>query len=139
MALRTISSIVKEAEEQTTPKKQAQVLKNNSSAALKMVIGCALDPKVKWLLPNGDPPYRPLPKAADAESRLYTDARMIDYLVDSAVGKQVTQIKREQIFTNLLESVDPDDAVLLIRCKDKKLNIAIEAVKQAFPNMTKDW
>ena len=41
--MKTIASIVKEAEEAKTDKEAAKILKNNSSAALKAVIGYALD------------------------------------------------------------------------------------------------
>lgn len=137
--MRTIASIIAEAEKETTDKAQAKVLKDNSSAALKMVVGCAMDPIVKFLLPPGEPPYRALPNGSDAEGRLYQDARMLEYLTTSEVGKQITQLKREQMFTNLLESIDPDDAKLLCRVKDKQLKLSMKAVKMAFPSMTAQW
>lgn len=137
--MRTISSIIAEVEKETTPAKQAAILKANASAALKKVVGYAMDPEVRWLLPPGEPPYRPLPKSADAEGRLWTDIRLLDYFIASPEGKNITQIKREQIFMNLLESVDPDDAKLLIRVKDRQLKILPAAVKKAFPGISKDW
>jgi len=137
--MKTIASIVKEAEEAKTDKEAAKILKNNSSAALKAVIGYALDPLVHWLIPPGTPPFRPLQKAADQESALYNQYRMMLYFVNSKEGKNLTQIKREQIFIQFLEAIDPDDANLIIRVKDKKLEISPKAAKIAFPNMTKDW
>lgn len=137
---RTISSIIAEVEKETTVAGQVKVLKANSNSTLKMIIGYAMDPLVHFLLPPGDPPYRPLPKAADAEAAFWNEARKMIYLVSSSKeGKSLNQNKREQIFIGMLESIDPDDALLLLRIKDKKLNIKPEAVKKAFPGISKDW
>lgn len=135
---RTLASIIVEAESKKTASEQAEVLKNNSSAALKAIIGHAMDPNVVWLLPLGDPPYRPLPKAADQELALHTQTRMFQYLTKPG-GETITQIKREQIFIQLLEGIDPDDAVLMLRVKAKNLKLLPEAVKIAFPGISAHW
>ena len=135
----TLASIVNEAESKKTAKAQAEVLIANKSPALKAVIGHAMDPGVTWLLPETDPPYRPMPKAMDQEASLASKIRMFEYLIAGPVGDNVKQTKREEIFIQLLESIDPDDAVLLLRLKNKKLNLKPEAVKIAFPGVAKNW
>lgn len=137
--LRTLASIVAEIESKKTNKAKAEVMKANSSAALKCIVGYAVDPNVKWLLPEGDVPYTPLDKAMDAEGRLYGEYTKLIYLIDSPEGQNVRPFKREQLFLQLLETVDPDDAKLLLRVKDKSLKISPEAVKLAWPNMTAHW
>jgi hypothetical protein len=136
---KTLASIIAEAEKQRTAAKQAEVLKNNSSKALKDIIGYAMDPNVTWLLPETDPPYTPMHPAADQEGRLYAETRRLIYFVDSPDGRQVKPLKREQLFIQLLESIDADDAKLLLRVKNKALKIKKEAVKIAFPGISGHW
>jgi len=134
-----LSEIVKEIEDAKTPAKQAKLLKQYSSAALKCIVGYALDPLVEFQLPPGTPPYTELEKATDAEGVLHRDYRKLEYLINSGAGRGVTAIKKEKIFIQLLESVDPDDAKLLIRVKNKDLNISPKAVKEAWPSVASEW
>lgn len=137
--MRSIASIIAEVEKQKTAQKQADVLKANSSKALKDIIGYAMDPTVQWLLPEGDPPYKALHEASDQEGRLYTETRRLVYFVNTPEGNNVKPLKREQLFIQLLESVDANDAKLLLRVKSKSLKIKKEAVKLAFPGISAHW
>lgn len=137
--MKSLATIIGEIESQKTVKKQAELMQKNSSKALKDIIGYAMDPAVTWLLPEGDPPYLALAESVDQEGRLYGETRRLIYFVDSNEGRNVHPIKREQIFIQLLESIDGHDAKLILRVKNKALKIKIEAVKIAFPNMSKDW
>jgi len=142
MALDTnkcMANIVAKIEAQTTVEKQVEFLQLHSSYALKAVLGYGMDPGVKWLLPAGDPPYRPLFDAADQEGRFYVECKKLIYFVDSEEGRNVKQIKREQLFIQVLESVDPRDAKLLLRMKNRQIKIMPEAVAQAFPNLWEAW
>ena len=142
MALNTdkcIATIIDLIEKEKSRNKQVDLLKEHSSYALKAVLGYGMDPDVKWLLPDGDPPYKPLFDAADQEGRFYTECKKLIYFVDSEEGRQVKQIRREQLFIQVLESLDPRDAKLLLRMKNKKLKIKLDAVKEAFPNLAANW
>lgn len=135
----TLSSIIAKIEAAPGVAAQAEVLKKHSSAALKNIIGYAMDPGVKWLLPPGAPPYRAQVKEADAEGRLYNETKKFINLVDSPAGRALGRVKRERLFIQILEVIDPDDAKLMLRVKDKKLKIDVEAVKAVWPNLTKTW
>jgi hypothetical protein len=142
MALDTnkcMANIVSKIEAQTTVEKQVEFLQLHSSYALKAVLGYGMDPNVKWLLPDGDPPYRGLFDASDQEGRFYVECKKLIYFVDSEEGRQVKQIKREQLFIQVLESIDARDAKLLLRMKNRQINIKSEAIAQAFPNMWEAW
>jgi len=134
-----MSSIILEVEKQKSVEKQAELLKVNSSTHLKSIVGYALDPTVKWLLPAGDPPYRPLPDVADQEGRLYSEIRRLKYFINTEEGLQLNQIKREQLFIQFLESIDARDAQLILRIKNGELKIKKEAAKAAFPGISKHW
>ncbi len=136
---KALSAIVAEVESKETAEEQAAVLTANKSGPLKDIIGHALDPGVTFLLPKGNPPYKPFEEGENREARLYAETRMFQYLIKSPEGNKVKQLKREQIFINLLEGIHPDDAKLLLRVKNKELNIKPEAVKIAFPSITKHW
>jgi hypothetical protein len=134
-----MATLIAKIEAQTTKERQVDFLLLYSSYALKAVLGYGMDPGVKWMLPHTDPPYRKLDVSTDQEGRFYTECKKLIYFVDSPEGRQVNQLKREQLFIQVLESVDPRDAKLILRMKNKQLNISMEAVKQAFPNLAGHW
>ena len=134
-----MATIIEKIEAQTTVERQVDFLNLHSSYALKIVLGYGMDPGCKWLLPETDPPYTPLFEAADQEEKFYSECKKLIYFVDTDEGRAVKNIKREQLFIQVLESVDPRDAKLILRMKNKQLNISMEAVKQAFPNLAGHW
>ena len=80
---------------------------------LKNVIIAATDRhKIKFLLPDEAPPYTP---SAHNENHglLYRESRKLKYFVQGWAPPGLKQMKREQIFIELLESVHRDDAKLL--------------------------
>jgi len=134
-----MATIIEKIEAQTTVERQVDFLNLHSSYALKIVLGYGMDPGCKWLLPDSDPPYNPLFEAADQEEKFYSECKKLLYFVDTDEGREVKQVKREQLFIQVLESVDPRDAKMILRMKNKQLKISMEAVKQAFPNLAGHW
>jgi hypothetical protein len=134
-----LAQIIADVESQKTKAKQVELLKKHSCKEIKTVIGYAMDPGVKWLLPETDPPFKPLDQSTDQEGRFYTETDKLLYFIASPEGLNVKQIRREQLFIQVLESIDPRDAQLLLRMKNKQLKIKLEAVKEAFPNLTANW
>jgi hypothetical protein len=134
-----MANLIAKIEAQTTKERQVDFLKLYSSYALKAVLGYGMDPGVKWMLPDGDPPYRPLDVSADQEGRFYTECKKLIYFVDSPEGRQVNQLKREQLFIQVLESMDPRDSKLLLRMKNRQIKIMPEAIAEAFPNLWEAW
>ena len=142
MALDTnkcMANLIAKIEAQPTWERQADFLRLYSSYALKAVLGYGMDPGVRWMLPSGDPPYRPLFEAADQEGRFYVECKKFIYFVDSPEGREVKPLKREQLFIQVLESIDPRDAKMLLRMKNRQLKIMPEAIADAFPNMWEAW
>jgi len=139
MMQKALAEIVEEIEKQKSRNKQTELLLKYSSKELKTILGYGMDPDLKWLLPETDPPYVPLKDGSDQEGRFYTESQKLMYFVNSPEGNNVRQARREQLFIQILESIDPRDAKLLLRMKNKKLKIKMDAVKEAFPNLVKDW
>jgi hypothetical protein len=120
------------------------ILQKHSSAQLKQVLGLTYDPRVQWLLPEGAPPYKPLPKSADQEAALASELRRmyLFYNSNDESARNLKQVRREQLFIDILEAIDPDDAKVLIGMKDRKLpykGLTRNLVAEAFPNLAKDW
>jgi len=139
MAIEALSKIIERIEAAKTVDEQTALLLKHSSTSLKNIVGFGMNPNTKWLLPEGAPPFKPAAKASDYEGGLYKECRKFIYFVASQEGLQVKQLKREQLFIQMLENIDPDDALLVLRVKDKKLKINPEAVKKAFPKLTIGW
>ena len=137
---KALYQIVTEAESKKTAKEQAAVLLLNVSGPLKDIIGYAMDPNVHFLLPPGEPPpYVPFKDGENMEQRLYSETRLFKYLTDGADGVNTKQNKRESVYMNLLSTVHPEDAKLVIRVVNKALKIKPEAARLAFPGITAHW
>jgi hypothetical protein len=68
---------------------------------------------------------------------LYNGLRTM-YLFVGEGNPAVPQLKRESLFVGFLESLDPDDAKLVLAVKEKTIpykNITEELVRSVFPNM----
>lgn len=132
----SISEILKKASQGATDQDRANTLRAHDTVSLRQVLWTALDPRVKWLLPEGDPPYRPC-DLVDQHHRLFTEARKL-YLFLENGNPNLKQLRREALFIELLESLDPEDAKLILAAKDKTIpypGITIEVVNLAFPGL----
>ena len=68
---------------------------------------------------------------------LYSVVRKL-YLFIEGGNPNLTKMKREQLFINLLESIDKDDAELLVSIKDKKMPyklITRKFVEKVYPGL----
>ena len=141
---KTFHDIFTEVGKATKKSDKIAILQKHSSAQLKLVLGMTYDPRVEWLLPEGEPPYKPMDKASDQESGLFSESRKLYLFVkgDSPTQKNLKPIRREQLFVNMLESIDPDDAKVLLAMKERKLpykGLTRNLVAEAFPTIAKDW
>lgn len=135
--VKSISEILKEVSEAKKEKK-VEVLRNNDSQPLRSVLAHALDPYITWMLPEGAPPYKPS-EALDQHNRLYQEARKFYIFCDPALN--LPKVKREMLFIEFLESIDPDDAKLMIAVKDKKIpfkGINAKLINEAFPGLIRE-
>ena len=133
-----MNSISKTLEEINNLKKKderAEALVKNGHYSLKMILKGMFDPNVKFLLPEGAPPYKP--NMYDEPKALLNEVSRFYLLVEGG-NPNLNQIKREQIFISMLEAVSPDDALLLLAMKDKKSpykNITEDLVRSVFPEL----
>jgi hypothetical protein len=130
----SVAEILKKASDMTDENQQINWLRQNNSVALESILRGAFDPAIKWQLPAGAPPYKPN-DLVDQQNKLYAECRKL-YLFIEGGKPDLKQVRRETLFIELLESVDPEDAKLLLAVKEKTLpypKITKELVRKAFP------
>ena len=111
-------------------------IRHNDSIQLRIILQGAFDPSVVWLLPPGEPPYKPN-ELVDQQHVLLKECEKLRYFIKGFYDN-LNQTKRESMFLELLERVDPEDAKLLCAIKDKKMpfpGITLQHVKEGLPGL----
>jgi len=121
--------------------KPETIVNHAANVALKMCLYYAFDVRNKWLLPEGEPPYKqdaaPIgmsPANFQMETkRFYLFAR-----------QDLNATRREALFIQILEGVHPSEAELLLAIKDQDLgrlfpNITYELVTQICPDIPQEY
>lgn len=132
----SVSEILNKVSKQNTEAERIRELRSNNNVAVESIIRGALDPQIKWLLPEGSPPYKPS-DLVDQQHIIYTECRKF-YLFVEGGNKNLKQTRREQLFVEMLEKIDPEDAKLLIAVKDKHMpykQITRDLVNKALPGL----
>jgi len=114
---------------------RVEALKANDNYTLRSVLQGMFDANVKFPLPEGTPPYKE--NQFDEPKALHNEVSRF-YLLAEGGNPNLSKMKREQIFIQMLEAVSPDDAKMLIDMKDKKCpykGITKEIVMEAFPGL----
>lgn len=118
------------------PKKIA-VLQEYDSPSLRMVLKGAFDPKIKWALPSGTPPYMANEAPVGTEHTLLrNEAQRLWHFVEGA-DANTTKTQKETMYIQILEGLSKEEAQVLLDMKDKKLNkvykgLSESVVKEAF-------
>lgn len=132
----SINEILAKANMIENAEARIQFIKSNDSAALQTILKYCYDPNIKWMLPKGPAPYKKS-DFVEAHGMLYSVVRKL-YLFIEGGNPNLTKMKREQLFINLLESIDKDDAELLVSIKDKKMPyklITRKFVEKVYPGL----
>ena len=91
-----------------------------ATPALGVLLKYAYDPKIEFLLPEGETPYTP--SQFDEPGMLYTELRRL-YLFVKDGHPTLKQVRRESLWVELLQSVSAKDAIILDGVKNKKLPV----------------
>jgi hypothetical protein len=127
-----------EAENHTS---RVKILQDNESFTLKTILQGNFDDNVVLDLPEGAPPFRRDPAPAGLQmSRIDNSIKNLGYFVK---GSSLPPIRKEMLFVQLLESIHPEDADIIIAMKDKKLTklcpvLSLALVRKAFPDLIKE-
>lgn len=87
--------------------------------ALKIIFEHAFLPEKKFLLPEGDPPFKPdSAPIGMTPTNLYQEVRRL-YIYCRA---DLTALRRETLFVQFLETIHPSEAALALAIKDQRLH-----------------
>lgn len=96
--------------------KKLETLKGDS--ALTLLFQFAFDPAKKFLLPEGDPPFKPDAAPIGMSMGVLRQELKRFYVF---CREDLPAVRREDLFIQLLEGVHPSEAELLLRVKDQTL------------------
>ena len=137
MAAKLISDLFKEVEKTTGRKaKVAKLQSFEQNETFMTILQAAFDARVVWELPDGDPPYNEPEDMIDNTGGLYQEARKLYIFTKNSRSANIHSIKRERLFIEMLESIHPSEAELLLSIKNKKVpykGITKKLIDEAFP------
>ncbi len=121
-----------------TKKEKVTLLKKYNTQALRSLFIINFDETVISLLPQGDVPYEPNDAPEGTEHTiLEKEARLLHHFFKG--GSNVSQVKRENMFIQMLEGLNSGEAEVLCLAKDRKLGkrwkITKACVSEAFPGI----
>lgn len=135
--MKLVYEVFAEYNKARTKEDRISILKKNDSWALKDIIRGILDEKIEWNIPDGTPPYTPAPPHSTPSNLLKQNVKF-KHFVKGGTGDKLPGVKREKIYLELLESVHPEDAKLVIAMisKEKPVRqLTKPIVHEAFPGL----
>ena len=139
MARKLVSEVLDAAGKIIKRDDRIKFLQLNKSPGLTDILRIQYDASIVSVLPEGAPSYKQddAPKGYEYTilNKAYTQFK---YFFKGPVANDMKHLKREGLFLNLLESLNPEEAELLIAAKDKKMKckgITKKLVMDAFPNL----
>lgn len=133
-----VFEIFEKFSQQKTRKEKIEFLKENGIPAVRDVLRGAYDTSIEWNLPEGKPPYTPN-RPESVPSSLRQQHRDFGYFVKGFKKSESLQTyRRENMFIQMLESVHPDDALIILNMVSKKApykGLTKKIVEEAFPNL----
>lgn len=134
--MKLVHEIIQTAVAAKTKAQKIKILQANETWALKDILRGTYDDAVKWNIPPGTPPYTPN-TIGSIPSSFNKKNSQLKYFVQGGPGDKLMKAKREKLFIQLLESIHPLDAELVIQMisKNKITGLTINTVKEAFPDL----
>ena len=120
--------------------RKLKVLKEHDSVPLRQVLKGAFHPDIEWLLPPGDVPYTANDAPIGTDHTLLSQEAKRLYLFTKGGDNTLTNNKRETLFIQMLEVLDPTESKLVIDVKDKNIvgmykGLTYKLVKDTWPDL----
>ena len=134
-----MNEILELVSKQKTDADKVALLKEYECDILKSLFIWNFDDSVISLLPQGSVPYKPneSPLGTD-HSSLRREQRSLYNFVKGG-NDQLSTIRRETIFIQMLEGLHPKEADIVIAVKDKNLeelyDVSFDVVEEAYPDI----
>lgn len=147
-----ISEVLQRVSNAKTKAKKVEILQEYKSPALTKVLLCNFADNIRFCFPSGKTPYTPQdrPKGVDHQL-LFNEQRLLEKFIAKQINgivyfgcsgqtrPRIQQLKKEQMWVQLLENLHPEEANVLDLVKDKKLTERYKITKQnvidAFPEL----
>ena len=98
------------------------ILRSFDNQAMRTLLKAAFDPKIKFDLPEGNPPFiRNEAPAGTEHTSLASEAKKLYHFVVGG-NNEITKLKKETMFIQMLEGLHASEAKVLLDIKNKSLN-----------------
>lgn len=138
-----VAEILKEVSEESSQKNQIDILRKKHNKVLEDMLDIYFNPAIHFIIPEGPVPgYKPSPKEMDLQAVLYTNFRRMRIFLNVGPYRDLKQSRREQLFIEFVNSIDPDDAELIIAMKDgimPYVGVNKKLLIKAYPALAKTW
>ena len=147
-----ISEVLQRVSNAKTKAKKVEILQEYKSPALTKILLCNFAKSIGFVFPSGATPYTPSEKPEGVQHQLlFSEHRMIDNMITKTMNgvtlygcsgqprPRIQQLKKEQMWIQLLEALHADEAAVLDAVKDKELHKRYKITRQnvidAFPEL----
>jgi len=118
---------------------KVKVLKENRNPMVDLLLELAFSKDIVINLPEGKPPITLTGEANLFNAYLlYSNRKTIEMFINDN-SSHIPEVKREQLFIDLLENLDPSEADLLCEVKDKNLTSYSGITKKVIEKVYPDW
>ena len=129
--------VLKKVHNAKTKEKKIELLREHDTEALRMMIKSSFDPKIEWVIPDGNVPYEKNEAPDGTEHTLLAQEvkKMFHYIKGG--DNQTPQWKKENMFIQMLEGLSAGEAEVVCHAKDKRMHqvykgLSATVVKEAF-------
>ena len=134
-----VSEILDAVHKAKTKQKKIEVLREYDTKALRYCLIWNYDESLKSAVPEGDVPYEPNPSpTVESQSKLASEYKTLYNFIEGG-NYELTNTRREVLFIQLLEALNPGEAEVLCLAKDKKLGrkyrCSFPVVQEAYPDI----
>ena len=117
--MKHLYEILEEAGKLKSGKAKGTFLLENDCLALRDILKGSYDNTITFLsLPKGIPPYK---ENENPTETLMDKTNVSKYFADNGPGNKIPNARIEKMFIDLLESIHPKDAEIVIWMKDKDM------------------
>ena len=147
-----ISEVLQRVSNAKTKAKKIEILEEYKSPALTKILLCNFAKSISFVFPTGKSPYTPFDRPAGVDHQyIFAEHRLLERFITKTVNgvkyfgcsgqvkPRIAQIKKEQLWVQLLEALHADEAEVLDLVKDKNLTSRYKITRQnvidAYPEL----
>ena len=119
--------------------KKIAVLQENDTEALRMLIKSSFDPRIIWVMPVGNVPYKPNQAPEGTEHTLLSQEVKRFYHYIEGGDNQTPRMRKESMFIQMLEGLHKSEAELVCYAKDKILHQKFKGLSDAVVKSAFGW